>query len=290
MSPLTKLFVVLLVVLSLLLTAGVVVFVNQVDDYKRAEEQARALLTAEQAKAEAMRNEAEAARASAASTVREITDQLEKMKQQMNQLQQQAIAKDAELAQARSQAALQAADLTRLAEGLKASEDTKSRLQDQLNETRASNDTLLAQNAQLNQTVTDLTNRLEVTERERKFLAEQLAEAKNQMERQAAILRDMGVSPAQLASAQGIKAGAPPINGVIRAVRPIAGIPYATISVGSADGVQKGMEFKVVERGGNFLGILTVDSVELNEATGKLSGEPGKLALIKPGVEVKTQL
>ncbi len=289
MSPLTKLFVVLLVVLSLLLTAATVVFVNQVDNQKQAAERATALLNAERAKAEQIRSSAEAARAVAEESSRQMADQVQQAKVQMNTMSQQLIDRDTQLGQAKSQAAIQAADLTRLAEALKASEDTKSRLQEQIAELRNTGDKLLTQNAQLNQSVTELTNRLEVTERERKFLAEQLTEAKSQADKQGAMLRDMGVSPSQMASAQVRGAGAPAINGVIRSVRPIAGIPYATISVGSADSVSKGMEFKVVNRdSGEFLGMLTVDSVELNEATGRLSGP--RVAEIRPGSEVKTQL
>jgi hypothetical protein len=281
------LFVVLLVVLSLLLTAGVVVFVNQVDDFKTTASQAIAARDAERAKAEALRNEAEAARAGAQESVRQMSQRVEQATQQMNQMQQDAIKKDADLAKSASQLAIQAADLTRLAEALKASEDTKSRFQEQLTETRKSNDTLLSQNAEFNQANTDLTARLEVAERERRFLSEQLTEAKNQVDRQGAMLRDLGVTQAQYATA-GVRAGAPPINGVVRATRNIAGVPYATISVGSADGVQKGMEFKVVARNGDFLGLLTVDSVELNESTGRLTGP--RVPQIGPGAEVKTQL
>ena len=288
MSPLTKLFVILLVVLSLLLTAATVVFVSQVEDYKKNADNNKQLLDAERSKSESLRNEAEAARATAQESVRQASAQIEQSKQQMNGLQQQVIAGDAQLGQAKSQAAIQSADLTRLAEALKASEDTKSHLQDQVADLRGGNDKMLQQNAQLNQTVTDLTNRLEVTERERKFLAEQLTETKNQADKQSSMLKDMGVTQAQMASA-GSNAGAPPINGVIRAVRPIAGIPYATISVGSADSVAKGMEFKVINHDtGDFLGVLTVDSVELNESTGRLSGP--RIGDVRPGAEVKTQL
>lgn len=288
MSPLTRLFVVLLVVLSLLLTAATVVFVNQTDDYKGKLDFAKQQLASEQAKSESVRSEAEAARATAQESVRQAMTQVEQSRQQMNALQQAAIDKDTQLGQAKSQSAIQAADLTRLAEALKASEDTKSHLQEQLADLRGGNDKLVTQNAQLNQTVTDLTNRLEVTERERKFLAEQLTEAKAQTDKQGAMLRDMGVSPAQLASA-GTRLGAPAINGVVRAVKPIAGIPYATVSVGSADGVQKGMEFKIISHDtGEFLGILSIDSVELNEATGRLAGP--HVADIHPGADAKTQL
>ena len=288
MSALTKLFVILLVVLSLLLTAATVVFVNQVDDSKKLADNYKQQLGAETAKSEALRNESEAARATAQETVHQASAQLEQAKQQMNTLQQQVIDRDSSLGKAQTQTAIQAADLTRLAEALKASEDTKSHLQDQIAELRGGNDKYVSQNAQLNQTVTDLTNRLEVTERERKFLAEQLTESKNTADKQSSMLKDMGVTQAQMASA-GSKLGAPAINGVIRVVRPVAGIPYATISVGSADSVAKGMEFKVISHdSGDFLGVLSVDSVELNEATGRLTGP--RIGDIRPGAEVKTQL
>jgi hypothetical protein len=153
---------------------------------------------------------------------------------------------------------------------------------------RTTNDDRLKQNVELNTTVTELTNNLQVTERERRYLAEQLTESKRTVDRQSSMLRDAGISP-KMASAAGTGAGAPPINGVIRSTSNIAGVPYASISVGSNDGVTKGMEFKVVDRAtGDFLGILTVDSVEPTESTGRLSG-PG-LKRIKPGVDVKTQL
>jgi uncharacterized phage infection (PIP) family protein YhgE len=288
LSPLTKLFVILLVVLSLLLTAATVVFVSQVQDYKKNADNNQQLLNSERAKAESLRNEADAAQATAAESVRQAAAQVEASKQQMNTLQQQVIDRDGSLGKAQTEKAIQAADLTRLAEALKASEDTKGHLQDQLTDLRGGNDKLLEQNAQLNQSVTDLTNRLEVTERERKFLAEQLTETKSQSDKQSSMLHDMGVSEAQMASA-GSKSGAPAINGVIRAVRPIAGIPYATISVGSADSVAKGMEFKIISHEtGDFLGVLTVDSVDLNESTGRLEGP--KINDIRPGAEAKTQL
>jgi hypothetical protein len=282
------LFVVLLVVLSLLLTAATVVFVSQVEDYKKFGDNNKQLLDAANAKAESLRNEADAAQATAAESVRQAAAQVEQSKQQMNQLQQQVLDRDGDLGKAQTQNAIQAADLTRLSEALKASEDTKGHLQDQLADLRGGNDKLLEQNAQLNQSVTDLTNRLEVTERERKFLAEQLTETKNQSDKQSSMLKDMGVSAAQMASA-GTSAGAPAINGVIRTVRPIAGIPYATISVGSADGVAKGMAFKIVSHdSGEFLGVLTIDSVDLNESTGRLDGP--RINDIRPGAEAKTQL
>jgi hypothetical protein len=82
------------------------------------------------------------------------------------------------------------------------------------------------------------------------------------------------------------------INGVIRGVQNINGIEYATVSVGSADGVSKGMQFNVINRDkGEWLGTLTVDRVDQNEAVGRLNLKGAVLGEIQPNhTEVRTQL
>ena len=62
MSPITKLFVVLHVVLSMLLTAGVVVFVNRVDDYAKTVADLKQKNTAADARAAAAGTAADAAK------------------------------------------------------------------------------------------------------------------------------------------------------------------------------------------------------------------------------------
>jgi hypothetical protein len=289
LSPLTKLFVVLLVILSLVTTAATVVFVNKVDDYANK-------LGAANIKVAALNTEVQNAQAAAAAqrdqaqeTVRVTQAQLEQGRQGANQIQQRNNELSAQLADATSRLTLQSADLTRVAEALKAAQDSNNKKDEMITALRTTNDERLRQNVELNTANTDLTATLQVTERERRFLAEQLNESKRTVDRQGAMLRDAGINP-KMASSEGTKAGAPAINGVIRDRRNIAGVPYASISVGSNDGVTRGMEFKVVDRGtGAFLGILTVDSVEPTESTGRLSSGP-RLNDIKPGVEVKTQL
>ena len=152
---------------------------------------------------------------------------------------------------------------------------------------RTSNDNLVRQAADLNTSVSDLTARLEVTERERRILAEQLTQASGENQRLSQIIRGANLSPEQQKTAVA-QSGLPAINGVIRDRRTIAGREYATISVGSADQVTRGMRFSVVD-GNNFLGYLTIVEVDDQEATGRLEG-PG-LNRIRPNVtQVFTQL
>jgi hypothetical protein len=278
----------MLVVLSLLLSAGTVVFVNQVANAKADLKSAQDALANRDAAVQRLTAETETAKANASAQVEAAARQVDQMRQQINQINQDLVTREADLAQAKNQASIQSVSVTTLTGALDGAQKTISTQQNQINELRGSNDKLATQNEQLNLSVTDLTNRLDVTERERRLLAEQLAEARGQAEKQGAMLREMGVSPAQLASA-GTRLSAPAISGVIRDVRSISGIPYATISVGAADNVTKGMEFKVISHDTNkFLGVLKVDMVEQNEATGRLEGP--NIAQIKPGADVKTQL
>ncbi len=288
MSPLTKLFVVLLVILSLVNTAATVVFVNQVDNANQALAMTKIKLSAKELEATQAQEAASAALYTAQQAVASAQQQQEQSRQAMTAVQQHSNELATKNAEQGTQLALGSANETRLTEALNASQQSGAKKDEAIVSLRQTNDERLKQNVELNTANTDLTAKLEVTERERQYMAEQLAEAKSTVDKQGAMMKDVGLVPTY-AKAAGTSAGAPAINGVIRARRAINRIPYASISVGSNDGVTKGMEFKVVNRDtGDFLGILTVDSVEATESTGRLAGP--RLGDIKPGVDVHTQL
>lgn len=291
MSPLTKLFVGLLVVLSLLLTASTVTFVSTLDNQRQKAQQAQQQVEAEKARADALLGQAQSGSSQAQEAQRLAQGQVEQLKQQSNSDRQLIADRDGQLAKANSMNAIQAADITRMSEALKASEDTKSKLNDMVVALRKANDDALQQSAQSSQQISDLTNKLEVTERERRYATEQLEELRGQNAKLSNAIQEMGRNPREILasiSPGAVASAAPRINGVIRDVRTIANLPYATISVGSADGVVKGMVFNIVERNGTFLGKLTIDTVELNESTGRITGP--KIDQVAKGAEVKTQL
>jgi uncharacterized phage infection (PIP) family protein YhgE len=277
----------MLIVLSLLTTAATVVYVNKEDVQKTALANTQAQLQAAQGAAQAARDELTAAQqnltnvqAAANQAAQAATTDINNRQQQISQLQ-------VDLAKASSQQATQQLDISRLTEALNASQASSTALQTEVARLRTNNDNLVRQASDLNGSVSDLTARLEVTERERRLLAEQLTQAGTENNRLSTIIKNSGITADQ-ANVIAQRSG-PSINGVIRDVRVIAGRPYATISVGTADGVQRNMEFKILDRaGGNFLGTLVVESVEPNEATGRLDGP--KVAEIRPGVEARTQL
>lgn len=287
MSALTRVFVVLLVVVSLLLSAGVVVFVNQVQDYRGAADSALAAVEAErqlrQTELAAATNERdEQAR------LRSIAQQqLASREETIAQLQKQVIDKNVELANANKNLSTQQVALTASTEATRAAQEQATRLTENQTAMRNTLNETLARNVDLNQRNNELTNQLDATEQERKFLAEQLAQAQQASANYLALLNDHNIDPSRAQG--GLRAGAPMIRGVVTEKRVIAGTPYAVISVGSSDGVQKGMEFRVIDRqNASFLGTLIVEAVDANEATGRLAGP--RIDQIDRQSEVTTQV
>jgi septal ring factor EnvC (AmiA/AmiB activator) len=285
-SPLTKLFVVLLVILSIAFVSGTIVALNQVDVNQTAIDTLRKQLNEAKQQNASLAEQVQTQTAIARATAADADHRVDDMTKANNALQMDVNDSKAQVADASSKMAIQSSDLTRVTEALKSSEDTKGKYADQIADLRKNSDNLLMQNGQLNASVTDLTSRLDVTERERKYLAEQLTQAKDTSDKLSKVIKDAGLN-ADVATA-GTHGGAPAITGVIRDTQQIAGVPYATISVGANAQVTKGMEFSLVGGNGDFLGTLTVDTVEPDEAMGRLSGP--KVSQVQAGVEAKTQL
>jgi hypothetical protein len=281
------LFVVLLVILSLLMTAATVVYINKEDIQRDSLTKVKAQLDAKTQSEQNLQAQVTALQQNLQAGVQQATDQAGRANADIIKLQNEKASQGVELAKFTSQVATQQLDVSRLTEALNATQAAAQKQADEIARLRTANDTLVKQSADLNATVSDLTNKLDVTERERRLLAEQLTQTKGENQRLGAIINGAHLAPEQQNVA--VNRGGPSINGVIRDVRTIAGNQYATISVGSADSVTRGMEFKVIDRGtGNFLGTLVVDTVEPNESTGRLFGP--NVAAIRPGVEVRTQL
>ena len=287
MSPLTKLFVVLLVFLSLLLTAATVVYINKEDIQKKALADTKAQLDAKTQEAANAQQQLQAVQQNLQAAMVEKNSAAAAANSEIIKLQQDKASQGVELAKAASQQASLQLDNSRLTEALNASQASNGKQGEEIVRLRTNNDTLVKQSSDLNSSVSDLTNKLEVTERERRHLAEQVSQTQGENERMSKVIQGARLTPGQENTAVN-RSGLPRINGVIRDTRVIAGSQYATISLGSADSVTRGMEFKVIDRAGNFLGTLVVDQVEPNESTGRLSGP--NVAAIKPGVEVRTQL
>ncbi len=286
MSALTKTFIVVHVVLSLLLAAGLIVFVNRTENFKATIATQKNLVSRLQEESRSAKTDAEAWKTQ--------TDQIRSARDAaIADAQKQALASANEVANLKTQIAADESNakiatvtLDNLTAALTASETERKAQGDSLASARAEYDKAVGQVSQLNLAISDLTNRLDVSTRKLTDSLEQIAALRSSNDNMAKQLADAGVSPTAPA---GVKAGAPPINGVVLSTNNQNGINLATINVGSNEQVKAGMEFQVIDRDkGNFLGVLTIETVDQQSATGKLEGP--RITDVKAGNEVKTQL
>ena len=290
MSPLTKLFVVLLVIVSMLNAAAIVVFVNKAQPLQPQLDAANQQLAAERMQS-----------ASNLAAKQKAEDQYNSESQQHQKDNTNSAATvgavQSQLNEARVTIARLQADNTNMQGSLNTANNnvqlttsTANKLQDQVTQLRTSNDSLVKQNEEFGRRNAELTSTLESLQARQEETQEQLAESKENMQKLSGALKERGYDPDQILSApvaNGV--GAPSIEGVVREKSVINGNTFVTISVGSADGVAKGMRFYVVD-GPDFLGIVTIDTVDTDNSIGRLEGKPDKVAQVQKGNEVKTQL
>jgi hypothetical protein len=292
LSFLTKFFIVLHVVLTMLFVSAAVVFVNSV----HASEQANKTLQANLAAAERREQEAIAALSTgrtAAENVRiQASNEIASMRRQFDKAQADIRARDAAVAMAQQNFASESARLQAATAALQTAQKTNEMLQQQLDQTRQASDKTQQQNTELLTANADLNSRLRTALRQLQLSNEELEQARTELadrSDQPGAARGQGGRGASAAAAAAVTTPAVPINGVVRDQKSINGVPYATVSVGSTDNVKPGMRFNVVDRDGGWLGYVTIDRVEPNESTGRLEGP--RIADIRPGsTEVRTQL
>ncbi|HEX4054908.1 MAG TPA: hypothetical protein VHX86_11640 [Tepidisphaeraceae bacterium] len=290
MSPLTKLFVVLLVIVSMLNAAAIVVFVNKAQPLQPLLDAANQQLSSERMQA-----------ASNLAAKQKAEDQYNAEVQQ-HEKDNTNYATDiagwqSKLNEARVTIARLNADNTNFQAAVNTANSnvqlttsTANKLQDQVTQLRTSNDTLVKQNEEFGRRNAELTSTLESLRATQEETQEQLAAQKENQQKLAGALQERGYDPQQILAAPVANGlGAPSIEGVVRDKSVINGNTFVTISVGSADGVEKGMKFYVVN-GPQFLGIVTIDTVDTDNSIGRLEGDTDKVNQVQKGFEVKTQL
>ena len=292
MSPLTKVFVVLLVLTSILSTAGFVVFVQairplqpQLDAERQAEDSARAqagLALAAKEQAEAQRDQEianhQADRAKDAAVLAMSEKNLNDAQVQIAQL---------EAEKTNLQATINTLNST-----LSLTSATADKLNQQVADLRTKNDTLTKQSEDDTRQLSDLTSQTETQGATLEQTQEKLQAELERDEKLSGWVKNHAGNPDDIvAGTTDVGAAAPAIDGRIVDKNTINGVVYVTLSVGSADGVARGMQFYVIDPSSSqFLGIVTVDTVDNNDSIGKLEGDPDKIVQVRAGNDVKTQL
>jgi len=285
LSALTKIAVVLLVVASLLLSAGVVVFVNKSEEFNKTTVAAKNQYDKERASRLDLQAQLDAANASLVASSKDFNNRLDQQKADIaaktaeNLQLQNAVAK---LEQDKKGVEVAVGNMTKVQEGLQAQLAAANQ---QVTDLRKIRDGLVDERHSLNVQLTDALSKVDALDRARKNAEEQLqgkASALNDLEMK---VQNAGMKISNLPK-RGYE-GTPQLEAVVNSVFNAGNKPWASISIGSKDNVEKGMKFNVV-KGGEFLGYLTIQTAEPTEAAGVLEGP--KVDQVKTGDLVKTQL
>jgi chromosome segregation ATPase len=254
--------------MSMLLAAGLIVFVNRLDVSAQATKAANARIARLEEESRSAQAEAMTVRAAQTAMQQQAMNQVEAIRAELNKATQDGLALRGQIAELQSNASRDKAALASATEALKVAQQNQGTLQGQLADLRTTQDKLTQQFTEANLSINDLTNRLQQTERARRQLAEQLADAENNLQNTP---RGGGRAGGSF-DAAGYASARNRVEGVIKEKRKIAGQNYATISVGSNDSITKNMQLKVLNQAGQWLGYVTVTTVSEEEATGVLSG------------------
>jgi hypothetical protein len=283
----------------MMLVAALVVFANKVEDFNKTATQAKSERDAAQATSNRLTNEVTAVQGEKAKAIQEATDRVNAVKMLNDQLVHDNSDKASQVAAAKIETE-KAQQATQVAlDQSKAGQTAVTTAEGALQQARAQADDLQKKYNEAMIANSDVTNQLDVLKRryekaqqdvvaleeDNKRLREQVAQGP----RPAAPGAGGAAAPgAGGATAAPSAPSAVALRGVVRSTKDIQGVKYATISLGTADNVQKQMQFRVVDRNaGQFLGYLTIDSLDSNEATGHLTGP--NVNSVKAGNEVFTQ-
>lgn len=295
MSALTKVFVALHVVLSMMLVAAMVVFVNKVDDYQKLAKVAKDDLAVVTADRNRLNVEITAVQGEKNRAIEEATGRVAAIKMLNDQLGQQNRDQLGQVAAAQIENQKQQGIAQAAQDAVKVAQEAVKTAEGALQTARKENDDLQKKYSEAMVSNSDVGNKYEVTSKLNDKLKGDIAALEEDNKRLRDQLASGPRAPAGGRAVPGgaagpdVAPGAPQLarnlRGVVRSKKDIQGVTYATISLGSADNVQKNMQFRVIDRGASqFLGYLTVDSVDANEATGHLSGP--NVTAVKAGNEV----
>lgn len=271
MHVLTKVFIVLVSLLSVLLVPLVVVYSQNEDNYKAKYEAANAqklisqknLLNAEQRNA--------AVSAKLGSQITELNRDKADLERESTNLQVQLRENESKLVSAEG---LKTEIFGKLATLSSATEANQQIVNSLLTETRGLRSDMVRireQNTELDEALREVTGQLEVAIAARRALKEELQRMKDEHGEAIAKIADFtarfgAIEPVAVSTFGGISPDVD-MDAAIIAVRRNPQGTYAEIDAGERDGVKPGW-IMTIHHGGKFIGNLRIEQVDINRATG----------------------
>ena len=289
MSPLTRIFVVLLIVTSLLLSAASLTFLYTTPDYAGQVETLEAQVAAGQSAVARAQSEGNSAASAARAELETVQAALAEARARTTQLQGEIAAAQAEVAQAELEnSQVQAANTVAMT-AVTQSQATTQQLREQLASLRDTYEQTVDRQAETSSKLAETQNLLAYASRALRTEQERNVELLSQNDTAKRLLADAGIDLGDFDPQRASAISPPPINGVIEATEVLDGVKYATVSVGTEDDVVRGMQFIVLDgRSGDFLGFVNIEDVDDQTAFGRLEGN--RLPEIDADDLVRTQL
>jgi outer membrane murein-binding lipoprotein Lpp len=273
LSPLTKAFVVLVTVLSVLLVALIVPYVAQTEDYAGQIRDLEAKASQAELSARVAEQEKSAIQADVSKDSALLNQRVTALTTEMNQLREQAAAAKSDVLQGNRELAQLKAELTRLSSAAVQDADLLTITTTDLKGTRQSlvdsqtklvqlgdrNNELESQRDSLNRQVNRIGEQMVSLEQDNVSLRGLLARVPEQYRQE--VSTGQGEKPQFEASS--------PIAGTITDVQIAAGTQLVQVDVGSKDGVEENMKF-LVHRDDHYVGTFVVDRVESAIAAGRM--------------------
>lgn len=293
MSIFTKIFVVLVMVLSVLLAALVVPFVVNTETYREKFLSVQSQLEVQ--KYNAMNRESDLA-----AQIQSKIDLFEAQKDESARLQAELNSRDttiqglqAQVIQLQNANADVRGQLARLSTGLDQATQINAMLQEEIKDRRDKMLTLQTRGIELTESLRDRTTQVDTLVRQVRLLKEQQEDLTTQNERLVAkvdSLSQYAEKSTDLPGTLTMKVGpgttktSTTIRGMVTDVKQIGDDQFIAINVGANDKVAEGMKF-MIHKGDTYLGDAVITQVDLNSSAGRVTLKRGE---ITPNAEVLT--
>jgi len=267
------------------LSAGFVVFVNKVEHFRDAAETADAQYKKERDLTKELRAALDASNNNALSAAKDFNTRLDTIKKESGDKDVKIGELNASLAKLDQDNKVVEVALTNMTKVQEGQQAQLAAAQTQITELRAIRDKLVDERHTLNVQLTDALSKVDALDRALKNSNERVQAKQAMLDDLESKVKNAGFTLATLPKRS--SEGVPVLEGVVSQVFSAGGRPWATISIGSKENVEKGMKFNVVSNN-EFLGYLTIQTTEPNEAAGVLDGP--KVDKVRSGNQAKTQL
>ena len=266
MSILTKVFIVLQLVFSIVVAVMVVMTYGPVQKYKQqiaVEHQARLAATAEIAKSA---NDRDATLALLEKVKADLQTRVDAAQKAADTARADAVTKQGQVDLLQAGVDGSISNVSRLTSTNAAQKDQIATLLTELTAMRADYNRLVPQNAELNRKNSELANQIDAAQKAIRTLQEELAtnQAKSEAPKAGAATPGAGAAVAALS------AGTPTsiqINGKVQKVEDLNGKTFVTLSLGSRDGVAIGNRF-LVYRDNTYVGDVVIQRVTPDQTVG----------------------